>query len=142
VADRPAVVLDGCHNPGAALALAAALDADPPARPLVLVHGSRPEKDWRGVLATLLPRCDALVETATASLEAPDILAAGARALAPGLPVEAIPDLATAVARARALAGERGTVLIAGSLYLVGAAVASRPWDASPSGGSAPTLAP
>ncbi|MBM4394872.1 MAG: bifunctional folylpolyglutamate synthase/dihydrofolate synthase [Deltaproteobacteria bacterium] len=118
---RPDVILDGCHNPGAADRLAETLLASPPARPLVLVHASRPDKDFRAVLGRLAPLCDAVVETSIPGLAEPAVLAAACRDAAPGVPVEAMPDLASALARGRALAGEAGTVLIAGSLYLAGA---------------------
>ena len=129
VSEGPAVLLDGCHNPGAALALAATLDAEPPARPLVLVHGCRPDKDAAAVLATLAPRADAVIHTTIPGLADPEGLAAVTRGLVAGkAAVEVRADLREAVARARALAGAQGTVLVTGSLYLVGAALASEPW--------------
>lgn len=129
VSERPAVVLDGCHNPGAAEALVAALEEDPPARPLVMVHGSRPDKDATAVLALLAPVADAVVHTAIPGLADPEALADVTRALVAGkAAVEVRPDLREAVGLALALAGTRGTVLITGSLYLVGAALASEPW--------------
>lgn len=130
VADAPRVVLDGCHNPGAALRLAEALDAGTLPRPLVLVHATKPDKDYRAVLATLAPRCDAVIETTAPGLADPDEVRPAAQGAArPGTPVESLPDLRDAVARARVLAGREGAVLIAGSLYLVGAALEHRPWE-------------
>lgn len=130
VAHAPRVVLDGCHNPGAALRLAEALDAGTLPRPLVLVHATKPDKDFRAVLGLLAPRCDAVIETTAPGLADPaDVLPAAQAAARPGTPVEALPDLHAAVARARVLAGREGTVLVAGSLYLVGAALEGRPWE-------------
>jgi dihydrofolate synthase/folylpolyglutamate synthase len=128
VSDRPAVILDGCHNAGAAACLADTLDAYPQSRPLVMVHGSKPDKDFRGVLRALAPRCDAVIETTIPGLCDPDALVAVCRDVAPTVPVEAVADLATAFDRAAAIAGEGGTVLITGSLYLVGAAMTLQPW--------------
>jgi dihydrofolate synthase/folylpolyglutamate synthase len=129
VHERPTVILDGCHNPGAAIRLAETLRLEPPARPLVLVHGSRADKDVATVLQTLVPCVDAVVETGIPGLAAPYVLAPLAAAGGDGkVPVEVVPDLGQAVARAMAMAGPGGTVLITGSLYLVGAALASEPW--------------
>ncbi len=130
VHQRPTVILDGCHNPGAAIRLAETLQADPPARPLVLVHGSRPDKDVASVLATLVPCVDAVVETGIPGLAAPEGLAPLAQAGGRGkVPVKVVPDLGQAISRAMAMAGPTGTVLVTGSLYLVGAALASQPWS-------------
>jgi folylpolyglutamate synthase/dihydropteroate synthase len=72
---------------------------------------------------------DAVVETGIPGLAAPYVLAPLAAAGGDGkVPVEVVPDLGQAVARAMAMAGPGGTVLITGSLYLVGAALASEPW--------------
>jgi len=129
VHDRPAVILDGCHNPGAAERLAQTLDSDPLPRPLVMVHGSRPDKDYPAVLRLLVPRVDAVIETGIPGLSPPDEIAAQARLAAAGrVPVTIQPDLRAAVAQAMQLAGPSGTVLVTGSLYLVGAALASQPW--------------
>lgn len=125
VASRPTMILDGAHNPGAAERLAETLLAYPQSRPLVLVHATRPDKDFRAVLARLLPLCDHCIETTVSGLCDPEDVAMVARAVA-ACPVEIEPDLDRAVARARCLAGTRGTVLITGSLYLVGA-VLDRP---------------
>jgi len=130
VARDPRVVLDGCHNPGAADRLSETLDAGSLPRPIVLVHATKPDKDFAGVLERLAPRCDAIVETTAPGLADPERVRPHAVAAArPGTPVEAVPDLRDACTRARALAGASGTVLIAGSLYLVGAALARRPWE-------------
>ena len=130
VAGTPMVVLDGCHNPGAAARLAETLDEGLLPRPRVLVHATKPEKDFGGVLDLLAPRCDAVIETSAPGLADPmDVLPRAVAAARPGTPVVALDDLAEAVRRARALAGPTGSVLIAGSLYLVGAALARRPWE-------------
>jgi dihydrofolate synthase/folylpolyglutamate synthase len=131
VARSPTVVLDGCHNPGAAARLAETLDEGTLPRPLVLVHATKPEKDFGSVLDLLAPRCDAVIETHAPGLANPtDVLPRAVAAARPGTPVLVDSDLASAVRQALALAGPNGSVLIAGSLYLVGAALARRPWEA------------
>jgi dihydrofolate synthase / folylpolyglutamate synthase len=129
VSRRPTVLLDGCHNAGAAAALASTLQADPPTRPLVLVHGSRPDKDAAAVLGALVPLADAVIETTIPGLSDPESLAVVARERARGaVAVEVRRDLSEAVRLAVQLAGTRGTVLVTGSLYLVGDALATEPW--------------
>jgi len=122
VSRNPAVIVDGCHNPGAAERLRETLCAYPPARPLVLVHATRPDKDFAGVLRQILPLCDHDIETTAPGLMAPDVVATVASALT-DRPVEVEPDLRAALDRAREVAGPDGTVLVTGSLYLVGAAL-------------------
>jgi dihydrofolate synthase/folylpolyglutamate synthase len=126
VAANPVILLDGCHNPGAAQRLAETLDDAPPARPLVLVHATRPEKDFAAVLERIVPRCDMVIETTAPGLAEPGEIVPYAIAAGDGrIPVESQPDLGAALARARALAGPLGTVLVTGSLYLVGACLAT-----------------
>ncbi len=56
VAQQPTVLVDGAHNPAAAEALAAALDALYPGRSIRLVLGLLADKDRRPILRALLPR--------------------------------------------------------------------------------------
>ncbi|HTK44675.1 MAG TPA: Mur ligase family protein [Patescibacteria group bacterium] len=129
------VLLDGAHNPAGAAALATALDdlrpfllggdsAGPP--PLTLVHGSMADKDVDGIIAAL-DRAAALARARIVSTQVPgnrampaEAVAARWRARRPDAHVEAIPDVAAALDRA--MAGAPGTIVVAGSLYLVGEA--------------------
>lgn len=124
IATGPDVWLDGCHNPGAADRLAESLADEPLPRPLVIVHGSKAEKDWPYVLSRLAPFADAMIETTIPGLANPAVLAAGARE-AGAANVEVIDGPMDAVARARCLAAPGGSVLVTGSLYLVGAVLGS-----------------
>lgn len=122
VGDRPTMILDGCHNPGAADRLVETLEASPLPRPLVLVHGSRPLKDYRAVLTRILPLVDHCIETSGEGLEEASVLAEAAREHAT-CEVESEPDLPRALTAAREAVGPGGTVLVTGSLHLVGAAL-------------------
>ncbi|NOZ02110.1 MAG: bifunctional folylpolyglutamate synthase/dihydrofolate synthase [Deltaproteobacteria bacterium] len=122
VAQNPRVIVDGCHNPGAAGRLVETLDAYPQPRPLVLVHSSRPLKDFSGVLARILPCVDHCIETTIDGLAQTRELARAARESAI-CDVEVIEPFAAALDRARMVAGLEGTVLISGSLHLVGEAL-------------------
>ena len=124
------ILLDGAHNPAGAAALAAALDE---LRPFLteghvtLLTASMADKDVPGVVAALAAsaslagaRIVATAIDAPRALPAEDLAAIWTRT--PGgeeRRVEAEPDLAAALDRA--LAGPPGPLVVAGSLYLVGA---------------------
>jgi dihydrofolate synthase/folylpolyglutamate synthase len=108
------VIADGAHNPHGARALAAAL---PPGRWVAVLGVSR-DKDVAAMIEPIAARAAAVVATASRH----------ERALAPvdlareaGISHQA-PDLAAALALARALAAPDGRIVIAGSLFLVGEA--------------------
>lgn len=129
------VLLDGAHNPAGAATLATAIDdlrpflrPAPPA-PLTLVMGAMADKDVRGVVAALAGPAGAaglrgarVIATRVASERAmpAEELVTIWRALAPGIRVEAVAEVDTALDAA--IAGAAGPVVAAGSLYLVGAA--------------------
>ena len=130
VRDRD-VLLDGAHNPAGAAALAVALDDLQPYLadgPITLVTASMADKDVDGVIAALAAAtalADATVICTSldaARAMAADDLAARWRSGRPsadsGLTL-AEPDPIAAVERALAAGGP---VVVAGSLYLVGAA--------------------
>ena len=124
------VLLDGAHNPAGAAALAQALDdlaphLRPPG-PLTILLAAMADKDVAGILAALAAATalrDAIAictrVDAPRALD-PASLAAAWRAAAPGAS-EAIVEPDASAALDRALASARGAVVVAGSLYLVGA---------------------
>jgi dihydrofolate synthase/folylpolyglutamate synthase len=135
---RPAqVLLDGAHNPAGAAALAAALDElrpqlrggdGPQSAPLTLVLAIMGDKDVDGVLRPLAAaRSLADARVIATRVEGPRALPADALAArwaavadAGAGRVEVVPEPAAAVQAAIATA--EGPVVVAGSLYLVGAA--------------------
>lgn len=118
---RPAVLLDGAHNPEGARALARHL-ADGP--PFVLVFGAMADKDVEAMAERLFPLASRVVLTRVAQDRAasPRELARRAGAFARGAVLAETP--AAALARARALAGPDGRIVVAGSLFLVGEVLA------------------
>jgi dihydrofolate synthase/folylpolyglutamate synthase len=122
-APRGAAPLDPVP-PGAAPADAAPPGAAPPgaAPRRVLLFGAMADKDHAQMLAALAPEVDAIVLTRPATPRA-----AAAEALARALPraaaaagaAEARPSPRDALARAVELAGPRGLVVVAGSIYLL-----------------------
>jgi dihydrofolate synthase / folylpolyglutamate synthase len=127
----PPVILDAAHNPDGARALAEALPDAVGAAPVVACIASLADKDAAGLLAALAPRLGALVCTelpaehlaragrsGTAAMDASRL--AGLARDAGLTAVEAVPDPAAAVGRARVLArGQGGVALITGSHYLL-----------------------
>jgi dihydrofolate synthase/folylpolyglutamate synthase len=84
-----------------------------------IVFGAMCDKDAATMIAELEPACDVLVCTTAPHprAAAASELAAIASRAAPQLKVEAVPDPAAALARARALAPR---VVAAGSIFLIG----------------------
>ena len=120
----PPILLDGAHNPAGARALAAHLASGPP---FVLLFGAMSDKDVPAVAQALFPLARAVVLTrpGIARAASPDELAARAGALARD--AHRIATVPRALARARRLAkasGKGTIVVVAGSLYLVGAVTA------------------
>ena len=123
------VLLDGAHNPAGAATLAAALDdlrqfLGP--GPITLLTATMADKDVEGIITALVGARSLQGATIVATqLDVPRAmpsgdLAAHWRRLAPDLEVTVEDDALRALDRALAVAG--GPIVIAGSLYLVGAA--------------------
>lgn len=120
----PLLALDGAHNGASAHWLAGAVRYDLPHERLVLVVGTAADKDQHAIAAELAPLADVVIATKTDGARASDPQALadlyrehGAAA------VEAVPGVAAALARARALAGPRDLILATGSLVVVGEAL-------------------
>ncbi len=128
-ADGRDVLLDGAHNPAGAAALAEALDDLRPFLadgPLTLVTASMADKDVDGMIAALSTasamRGASIVCTQVTggrAMPAPALASRWAAARPGASPPSVAPDPVAAVDLA--LAGGRGPVVVAGSLYLVGA---------------------
>ncbi|MCD9623224.1 bifunctional folylpolyglutamate synthase/dihydrofolate synthase [Rhabdothermincola salaria] len=121
---NPLVLLDGAHNPQGAMALAetVAEEFDVPGR-RILVVGLLSGRDPRQMLDALdAQRADLLVACTPDSPRA--VPAADLAAVAASVPVltEIVPDPAEALDRALAVCTEDDVVLVAGSLYVAGAA--------------------
>jgi dihydrofolate synthase/folylpolyglutamate synthase len=121
---EPAIVLDGAHNPAGARALAAHLSGGPS---FVLVFAAMADKDVRGLARALFPLASEIVLTTprVSRAASPGELARRSGRLARRAHRER--SVARALRLARRLARARGPrteVVVAGSLYLVGAVLA------------------
>lgn len=124
----PTVLVDACHNPHGARALAAALTTEFRFTRLVGVLGVMRDKDARAILAELEPVLHEVVVTANSSARAmdPDELGALAVEVFGADRVSVEPSLATAVEQAGELAEEGGEsgvgVIVTGSVVTAGEA--------------------
>jgi dihydrofolate synthase/folylpolyglutamate synthase len=118
------ILLDGAHNPDGAAALAAALAALHPGRPVELIFGVLADKDHVGMIDALGPavRRFHLVAPASPRARPPsdyrDLAARHA-------PADVHGTVEDAIACAREAARDGALVCVAGSLYLVGTARAA-----------------
>jgi len=127
VSERPLVVLDGAHNPSGARALRPSLQALLAGRELVAVVSVLDDKDAAGILGELLSLARNVVFTRSSNARAlpPAVLESLNRQLS-GPASEVVTDPVAALARARALAGRDGAVLVTGSIYLLSDLVRAR----------------
>ena len=126
--ERPLTLLDGGHNPDGIAALAESLpEILGGSRRLVAVVSILDDKDAPGMLAKLVPVCDALVLTSSQNPRAlpPPTLQSLAGQLG-CTNAESVRDPLPALERARELAGPDGVVLATGSIYLVADLLAAR----------------
>jgi dihydrofolate synthase/folylpolyglutamate synthase len=122
--DDPELWVDVGHNPQAARALAAWLDAAPP-KPTRAVFAALGDKDIEGVVAALGTRF-AGWHLGGLAAESPRGLSADAlhRRVVSGVPDAGItvhPDIPAALAAARRAAGAGGRILAFGSFFTVAA---------------------
>lgn len=127
VSERPLVVVDGAHNPEGAQALAAAYRRLWPGRKPRLVFGVVGEKDRRPMMEALFPLASAvhLAPPAIDRAVAPAVVAAEASGLVGAGSLSTHRSVAEALDAALRLEGEAGAVLVCGSLYVVGEALAA-----------------
>ncbi len=124
VRQRPLILLDGAHNPAGARALAAHLtEVDPKRRGVHwMIVGMMRDKDGSGILAPLISWADAVV------LTRPNVeRGADPAQWIPSLknpPAAILPRLPDAIAHVELRLRPEDTLLITGSLYIVGEAAA------------------
>ncbi len=118
--DRPALVIDGAHNPDAARQLAAAIKDSFTYKKLVLVIGMLNTHSSDGVISELAPMASAIIATQSQwHLAAPaQGIAEQARQFCEN--VEIVDRVPEAVKRALEIAEEEDLVLVTGSFYTIG----------------------
>jgi dihydrofolate synthase/folylpolyglutamate synthase len=119
-ADKPIIVLDGAHNEEGALALKQYIrDFLPP--PVILIFAVMKDKRIKKLTDILFPLAEKIILTKFPYPRAalPEEIKDIAGDFSDRIKIE--PDLQQAVQLARQSAKPEGTILVAGSLYLVGA---------------------
>ncbi len=119
VGRKPLVIQDGAHNPAAARELAAAVRGMRLRQPLVLVFGAMRDKDYDGVLAALAPLARVVVVNRPKVERAEDAGKIAEAARKYNKDVRVVEDVRKSVREAKKLAGKGGTVLVAGSIYML-----------------------
>ena len=118
VPGKPALLLDGAHNPAGMTALAAHLRAEG-LKP-VAVFGALADKDWAQMVEILAPHLKDAVVTRVPSSRALEPQEAARMFSQMGLFGMVVDDVGHALRTAKGIAGPDGVVLVTGSLYLVG----------------------
>ena len=131
----PEIILDVAHNPAGAWALRSALSAYAAERPLTFVFGAMRDKAIGEIAEILFPLAAHVVVTRAhnpRSATPDEVRQAAARAAAELEAADSVPE---ALDRARALAGHNGLIVVTGSIYVVGEALA----ELEPRGGGSST---
>jgi dihydrofolate synthase/folylpolyglutamate synthase len=112
------LILDAAHNPAGAAALSSYLTGSG-GTPPVLVFAAMRDKDIGGMLRTLLPAVSRLIVTRAANSRSadPDVLAAEAHTIVPGLAIDVIASPVAALDAAWTMSSR---VVVAGSIFLLG----------------------
>jgi dihydrofolate synthase/folylpolyglutamate synthase len=122
VSSSPRVVLDGAHNPAAALVLRAALEKEFQYDRLILLIGMMKDKDAKTFLKTLAPLADHIIlsKPHTDRAASPSVLldALGRN----GKKTEVIEAMKGAIERGLSLTREEDLLCITGSFYTIGEA--------------------
>jgi dihydrofolate synthase/folylpolyglutamate synthase len=117
------IVLDVAHNPAGAWALRSALSSYYEDRRIIFVFGAMRDKAVGEIAEILFPLAQVVIATCAEnprSATPEEIRDAASRT---GAEIVLSPDVASALERARELAGTDGVVVVTGSIYVVGEAM-------------------
>ena len=118
---NPLFILDGGHNPQCAEALAACIRELLPDKKIVFLYGTLADKDYPKVISHLIPFAQEFIcltpqnDRALSAVELAEYL------LRQGVSAKASKTVEAGISEAIKKAGENGTVIAFGSLYLAGA---------------------
>jgi dihydrofolate synthase/folylpolyglutamate synthase len=119
----PEVVLDVAHNPAGAWALRSALSTFYEGRSLTFIFGAMRDKAIGEIADIIFPLADRVIATHAENPRAASpqqIAELGAHAQTEILQAKSVPE---ALERACTLAGNKGVIVITGSIYIVGEAL-------------------
>lgn len=135
VSTAPYILLDGAHNLAAAHKLARYLNSHLADRKITLVIGILDDKPYRAMLAILAPLADRVIATRAAIGRAlpPEAIATAAGQYVRETVIR--PNVAAALAYAVKTIGKDDAIVVAGSLYIAGEAIACLNHDRRPDPG-------
>ncbi len=119
----PETVLDVAHNPAGAWALRSALSAFYEDRPLTFIFGAMRDKAISEIAGILFPLAERVIATRADNPRAASPGEIAEMGGPSGTEILEEESVASALERARRLAGNRGVVVITGSIYIVGEAL-------------------
>lgn len=124
ISKNPFIVVDGAHNRDAIKKLTEAVVRGFKYRRLILVIGIMGDKDIKGILGRVIPIADYVIYTAPDYYRSarPETLMEKSEHLKKA--GEIIPGIPGAIKRAKSMAGRKDLILITGSLFTVGEALA------------------
>lgn len=123
-AGSPELVLDVAHNPAGAWALRSALSTFYVDRPLTFLFGAMKDKAISEIAEILFPLAERVIATHADSPRAASPQEIANLAAHTQADILQEPTVASALERASRVAGSNGVVVITGSIYIVGAALA------------------
>jgi dihydrofolate synthase/folylpolyglutamate synthase len=124
MATQPTILLDGAHNPGAIRALAASIPELFKYRRMILVIGIMEDKEIDLILRGIVPMSDYVFYTRPAYPRAASPEELMARGVPLGTPGEIVPTLTQAIDRAIKMGSPEDLIVVSGSLFTVGEAMA------------------
>jgi len=122
---RPLLVVDGGHNIGAARSLAQSIKKYLDYKRAILVMGVSRDKDFPSLVNELAPLFDEVIVTQAHHPRALESAALAAELARRGIKAHLAEDVPSALSRALTMVGERDLVCVAGSLFIVGEAMAA-----------------
>jgi len=122
---RPLLVVDGGHNIGAARSLTQSIRQYLNFERAILVMGTSQDKDVAGLVAELAPLFDQVIVTRSQHPRALAPATLAAEFARQGVRAQVFGDVPSALLRALSLAEEKDLVCVAGSLFVVGEAMAA-----------------
>jgi dihydrofolate synthase / folylpolyglutamate synthase len=122
IAGRPRIILDGAHNEASAEALARTLRSNAAKGNIILVIGVSKDKDARGICRHLVPLARHCIATQADNPRARSAAAMAAVLMDYQSPVIQAQRVAEALAIARRCSRGSDTIVVTGSLFIVGEA--------------------
>jgi dihydrofolate synthase/folylpolyglutamate synthase len=124
VSQDPLIILDGAHNPGAMRTLADSMREAFPSRHLILVLGIMSDKDIANIMREIVPLAGRVLFTRPEyyrAAKAETLVQEAGRLRKKG---EIVTPISAALKKAMRMAGNKDVILVTGSLFTVGEAMA------------------